>query len=270
MSGANIIISIVAYFNEAEVISFVDEHLMPQSYSNYQVKLVVNGSDDTSILQQHFADNKLVEVLLPEANLGYLGAARFAYNSLNEQPDLFVLCNTDMEIPDHSFLERLASKYIDTNYAIIGPSVISGKTGHDQNPIKKNRITAKNLKTRIQVFQQAIAYHTYHKVVKFKNWFKAGQKPGPAQEVYAVHGSFLIITKAYFNGGGNLDFKGFLYAEEYYLAEMCHKLSLSIFYDPDFQVIHHEHATTGDMSATKAGMLAESLQIIFDEFYQET
>ena len=59
----------------------------------------------------------------------------------------------------------------------------------------------------------------------------------------AGHGAFVVLSHHYFEAGGSLDYKSFLFGEEIFLAESCRDLGLSVLYDDSLTVIHQEHAS---------------------------
>ena len=61
--------------------------------------------------------------------------------------------------------------------------------------------------------------------------------------IYAPHGSFIIFSKYFFNNGGYLDKNLTMYGEEFTTAEIAKNLKISIYYEPDIEVIHVEHSS---------------------------
>jgi len=82
-------------------------------------------------------------------------------------------------------------------------------------------------------------------------------------EIYAPHGSFMILGASYFQKGGNLRHGTFLYAEEILVAETARDLGLRIRYVPALEVRHAEHASvsaspnTGRYQADAAAYCAD-------------
>jgi GT2 family glycosyltransferase len=64
------------------------------------------------------------------------------------------------------------------------------------------------------------------------------------QKIYAVHGSFFILTPAYFKHYPELDSGTFLFFEEYILAERLHQKNLTEATVPSIEVIHKEDSST--------------------------
>ena len=55
---------------------------------------------------------------------------------------------------------------------------------------------------------------------------------GSPKDVYAGHGSFIILTKYYLSKVGIVNYPVFLFCEEIYLAEMCRINNLLVRYEP--------------------------------------
>ncbi len=95
----------------------------------------------------------------------------------------------------------------------------------------------------------------------FKQWLSpsvrkmrhiiSGRAPSAGQSVsrpiYAPHGSFVIISRKFFEAGGFIDDGFFLYAEEFSVAEMSIRLRLPVIHDPSLRVRHKEGQSTGRM-----------------------
>lgn len=66
-----------------------------------------------------------------------------------------------------------------------------------------------------------------------------------AGNIYAGHGSFIILTKEYIKRCGIINYPVFLFGEEIYLAEMCRENNFTVSYCPDISVSDKEHVSTG-------------------------
>ena len=68
------------------------------------------------------------------------------------------------------------------------------------------------------------------------------------REIYAPHGSFIIFSKTFFKYGGWIDSNFEMFAEELTTAEIVKRLNMSIFFNPDLEVMHVEHSTSSSRS----------------------
>ena len=79
---------------------------------------------------------------------------------------------------------------------------------------------------------------------------------------------FLIFSSEYFRAGGSLDFPGFLFGEEVYLAETLRKLGLDAVYEPSLEVVHQEHKSTRLVKSRKmAREVASSAAYCADTYF---
>jgi GT2 family glycosyltransferase len=69
-------------------------------------------------------------------------------------------------------------------------------------------------------------------------------------DIYAGHGSFILLTRAYFEKCGMIDYPVFLFGEELYLAEECRKHSLRVIYRPEICIYDSEHVSTSKLKKT--------------------
>src|SRR5258708_7434610 len=123
----HLVIVLVNYFKDDEVIHFISSQLDKQTLNSFMLYVVNNGSQDEKKLSG-FCNHRSETVLLsPGRNLGYLGGFNFALDQqvkVDGFPELMILCNTDIQFDNTHFLERLYSMYGQTEFGIIGTSVI--------------------------------------------------------------------------------------------------------------------------------------------------
>ena len=92
---------------------------------------------------------------------------------------------------------------------------------------------------------------------------RSGKSP---RKIYAPHGACMIFHRRYFECGGALQYGAFLFGEEVAIAERVKRLGGTVVYEPDFRIIHNEHATTGHC-AMRAEFLAEAMAYLAAEYY---
>jgi len=63
--------------------------------------------------------------------------------------------------------------------------------------------------------------------------------------IYAPHGSFLILSRRFFEAGAVLKNERGIGGEELIVAETCRRLALPVVYEPSLTVLHNEHSTVG-------------------------
>jgi GT2 family glycosyltransferase len=253
---SKILFLLVNYFNENEVSSFISEQLQPEVNNFIDIVITDNGSKETSLLSE--IENKYSNVFLgkSENNLGYFGAANLGLtNYLNKHkayPDATIVCNTDIVL-QVNFLEILQQKLNTQNFDVLGPSIHSNLLNYYQNPYIVNRIAKGKLKFLHFVSSSYMLYNlfTVYHLLKTKLVGRQNASQILVANPYAIHGSFMIFNKTFFERGGTINYPSVLFGEELFVAEQVRKLNLKMAYEPLLQVEHNEHATTGVFKSRK-------------------
>lgn len=185
----------------------------------------------------HFA----LHILSTAKNLGYFGAV----NALMQQYppviyDYTIISNVDVLLTD-VFFKKLKTVQCNNNIGWIAPQIYSKQEQRDRNPKILQRYSKKKLQILHWLFRFPVLYNLYtHTIYKTKKI--AHHQPGC---IYAGHGSFIILTKHYFEKCSIIDYPMFLFCEEIYLGEQCRQNGLKVIYNPTIIVNDNEHASTG-------------------------
>jgi GT2 family glycosyltransferase len=262
--GPTKVLLISVNYNAPEAtLSFLDSLDRTGKLSQVRVIIVDSASRSESLatLQASMVGRVNCELLELGENLGYFGGARCGLDHFikvrGALPDWVIVCNNDVLIEDHDFFSRLFS-HDPLAMGMIAPRIRTSQ-GTDQNPFMRHRPGFCR--------RASMRFYSYHyRLAVFWDWLsrekqsllsllKVARNGGTdgsrtsSEEIYAPHGSFLIFSRKYFESGGYLDSKLFLYGEEIASAEICRSLNLTVLYVPALEVIHHEHASTeGRMS----------------------
>ena len=270
METPDLLFIIINYFNEDEVIDFIN-HLALQNFRNYKVIVVNNGSNNSDKLNESLLSFTEVNIYHSGRNPGYYPAAHNGLKSYLEEyktyPGHIIVCNTDITIPNVNFLNEL----IKSSGDVKGPSIISSKTQLDQNPFLKERISKFRLRFLHIVFSFYPFYFFYQllAIVKGKLNISSSIKSKKDQQVYALHGSFIAFNKSYFEKGGNLDYPSFLFGEELFIAETARNLKLEMNYLPSINIMHNEHTVTGLFKKPKlVKYMAQSIKYLLNSFFK--
>ena len=199
-----------------------------------------------------------------EDNPGYFGGIRRAMLQTDVTAyDYAIISNVDLTV-EEDFLAKLAAYDCTEDTGWIAPQIWSAQEGRDRNPKIMSRYSLKKLRILKAIFH-------FPPVWALKRAITSRQKKGetyPAGEIYGGHGSFIILTKHYFERCGVIDYPVFLFCEEIWLAEQCKKAGLKVIYEPTLIVSDAEHASTGRMKLGYYCSLNEkALQYIIDTFY---
>jgi GT2 family glycosyltransferase len=221
-----------------------------------------------------------VELIESATNKGYFGGAKLGIDRYRidrgNLPSWVMITNNDVVIEDQLFLKKLLSRN-PQEVAVIAPRILSTMTQSDQNPFMKRR------PGRLRVAELRfwlINYHLarFHEHLSFwKRTFrgrispsKLSQRDGShvsSEPIYAPHGSFIILSREFFDRGGHIDDGSFLYAEEVSVAETCRRVGLPAVYEPDLIVLHKEHSTTGRrFNRTTYELQKEALEYLTERY----
>lgn len=277
MRKHNLLITLVNYFNDEQTMEFVNNLIHQQSSKEFVIAICNNGSKDYQKLNDFAVQHSdIVKVVAPAQNEGYLGGANQAlkyYLKDNSMPNFVILCNTDMQIPDKHFMEKLIAKHTTSSYSLIAPNILVSDTMIPQNPYYQSRISANKMRLLIFVTSNFLLYKGYHLFYELKRKLNSNPQNSSkqyAETMYAMHGSFMIFKKQYFELGSTFDFPSFLFCEEIFIAETARKLNLKIYFEQELKVLHFEHATTGlNKNPTLVKYLHNSLIIIKNLFFND-
>lgn len=249
-------IVLINYFNDEEVISFITKLLL-QTAKDFQIYVMNNGSKDGSL--KSFCNSE-PRVRFEDAgkNLGYIGGFLHVVKSIKDQmPELLILSNTDIEI-ENTLIDRISNLQLQGDEVMLGPSIISSRTGKPQNPFYEERISTTRLKILNVAFSNYITYSLYQLlgILKAIGMGQRKSNDGKRRYVYAIHGSFMIFKSSFLEKYfSELADAPFLFGEEIQFAEVALKYGLMTVYDPSMTVQHHEHATTKLFKSGKNLML---------------
>ena len=189
------------------------------------------------------AQNFQLKVYAHNKNLGYFGGIGLMMQQENcHTYDYCIVSNVDVLMqPDTIKSIALFSQPEKTGW--IAPIIFSEKEQRDRNPQARQRYSRKRLSILRFMYKFSVLHYLYHRFV-----YKHRHNQTPTYgEVYAGHGSFIILTKEYIKQCGIINYPIFLYGEEIYLAEQCRKNSLKVIHTPEIQVYDFDHYSTSGM-----------------------
>ena len=201
-----------------------------------------------------------------EDNPGYFGAIKRLMQQVNAKDyDYSIISNVDLML-EENFFQKLADYNCSEDTGWIAPQIWSNLEERDRNPKVLNRYSLKKLQILRTFYQFPILDTLYTSTFYKKKKYESHQ----AGQIYAGHGSFIILTRRFFELCGKIDYPVFLFCEEIYLAEMCRKAGLKVLYEPSLIVKDTEHASTGRMNhGFYCRCNYEAMQYIIKTFYQQ-
>lgn len=251
-----VLIICVNYNNDIETIEYVKRvNLLSQSQL-CDIVIVDNSGKDSQYkkLKSELFQLKNVYLVNAKKNLGYFGGMDYGlkyYISItNKYPDWIIVSNTDIDFADNNFLIDLSNRKEEDDIGVLAPKILT-LDNVNQNPYMISPPNSIKINFLLTIYQSDILYKVYLNLSRFKNRIKSHKSSvhHPSEYIFAPHGSFIIISKSFFEHGGDLNYTGFLYGEEIYLGLILKEFDFKVRYCDDLTVYHHEHATTAKLSS---------------------
>ena len=249
---------IVNYNNQKGVFKYLYEINNQNKNSLFKLILVDNSKNFDFDKLNKINFNYEIVYLNPKKNLGYYGAADFAFKHFlknNPIPKITIVSNTDIKFCDKNFfmkLLRIAKKKKET---IISPLVLTGKSKREWLAHTYQRPSIKRVKLLKFLLNNKLLSYVYNYLSLFKqsitNIFiylleiiKIPKKiNNKSKIIYAPNGAFTIFPKSFFLKGGNFKLFCFMFGEEVFVAEQAIKLKLKVEYNVNLKLIHKGYST---------------------------
>ena len=242
-------------------------NVIPYSEDENYIIIVDNGSPNDSYraLEEEFESSRDVILIKNKENLGFAKGNNtgFLYAKYELGSDFIVLLNNDTYIEQRNFADVLTGKYQETNYAVLGPDIVTGE-GYHQNPaIVKEKwsfteLAVFRIKARIKMFLTSL------RVPFISHFLKQRDVNYQIKEVVRgdicdvrLHGACLIFSPQYIALFDGMYDKTFLYMEEDILKLIVDHYRLKTLYSSDLHVFHNRHAST------KAEIRDDTKRLIF-------
>ena len=178
-----------------------------------------------------------------EDNPGYFGGVKRQMEQVDvETYDYCIISNVDLTV-EEDFFVKLAAYDCPKNAGWIAPQIWSQLEGRDRNPGRMERPSLRKLQMLRTCYRIPILDTLYRRTLYRRKRYQSH----PAGRIYAGHGSFIILTKRYFEKCGKIDYPVFLFCEELFLAENCRKANLRVEYVPTLRINDSEHVSIGKM-----------------------
>ena len=208
--------------------------------SPIELKVIVADNTAPARPVRYTPEHFTLNVLITGGNKGYFGAVRIAMQQINPADfDYSIISNVDVLL-GVSFFTKLTNYQADAKTGWIAPQIYSSLEQRDRNPKILRRYAKRKLQVLKMKFRFPLLNWVYNNTL-YKSKKLVSHERG---EIYAGHGSFIILTKRYFETGAVVDYPVFLFCEEIYLGEQCQQHGLKVMYEPDIRVTDAEHAST--------------------------
>lgn len=276
MQNSKILFICVNYNSFAETKALVADLEKQSEKSALDILVVNNTPSDTKALEILKTSPLSLTLLSPQENLGYFGAAHYAFDKYletNSLPEFVIVSNSDIRIQDADFMKKVLvlSQSQKKKIAVFGPSIFSLLSGKNQNPHMRERPTSWRMHAYKYIFGNYLTSTAYHLLSLAKNRLRQANQAvinESSSTIYSAHGAFLIFHRSYFEAGGHLQHGTFLFGEEIFVAEICLKLGLEIRFEPKLKVSHAEHVSTRLIPDRKISrFIAESARYCAERFF---
>ncbi len=264
---------ILHYLVDSETRNCVDSILAMNFSEDFAVVVVDNHSANgsTERLQSSFMDHKMIHLITTGQNLGFAQGnnAGIAYARDILQADFVILINNDTIIRQPQFLNLIDKTYETEQFHILGPDILSIKTGLHQNPISEQGISIQAIDQKLRfIRRERVLIQTKilpivtvaSKIIR--SVLKSAQDPAAnrsqdakesklkSQKNPVLHGSALIFSPLFLTRYIGLYPGTFMYYEEEILHWYGMQNQLKMVYQPAIQIDHLEDASTNALRKT--------------------
>lgn len=189
-------------------------------------------------------------IATPE-NLGYSGAAHFAMRTF---PDLYTfdyvaISNTDVSYRAGEVFRILQETAVEhVGVGAIAPRLTYSDGGRKAQLHYVKKPSREKFEKLVQIFSFYYLALAHRIAGDFKRKFGFARDKGEIpREIFAPHGAFMIMTRAYFSSTGGFAHPCFLFLEEIYIGHECEKAGLSCIYEPLIAYSHENHGAMGSI-----------------------
>ncbi len=240
---------------------------------DYEIVLVDNASteDERRILAAPGALPHRCTVLWSTRNVGYFGGLNMGIEALQVRAahyDAIVVGNNDLMF-ERDFFDGLKSR-IETlkHHSVVSPDIITLDHEH-QNP----HVISSVSRIRELVWD---LYFSSFRLSQLIGWAARRARSFVARTdhhaytdegpIYQGYGACYILTPRFFQNHVRLWSPGFVMGEEFYLARQLAARGERMYYVPDIQVRHHDHATVARLPSRRLWELTRQYHQIYRFF----
>ena len=240
----------VTYHSYPELHRYMDsvsKAVLSSSKDDWQVDVCVadNTETDSETVLIQLPGLHDVKVFTFQKNLGYFGAVQSMMRELTNLADydFVAISNVDLDMPI-DFFSKLKELPVSDKTGWVANAILSGLEGRDRNPKILQRYSVKRLKQLRFLFKYPVLHYLYQRTLYLRKRVYAQRA---AMDIYAGHGSFILLTRAFVSVYPQLNYPIFLFGEEIYLGELCKMAGLTVRYEPSLIMRDTEHCSTGKM-----------------------
>lgn len=264
-----ILIVCVNYNSYVELEKYL-ESIEKSARESKRVIVEVVVADNSTIVRDFDTDRyKYINVKIQKLdNIGYLVGAQLIINNISNilDYDYVAISNVDIIMKENFFVE-LSNCKIEKDVAWIAPQIYSSDENRDRNPKVLSRYPKKKLQFLYYMYRYPFLFYAYT-LTAYKR--KKLLPKYPTMNIYAGHGSFMLLTRSFFESYKEIHYPIFLFGEELFLAEEILKASKKVRYVPSLVIYDNEHVSTSTLKKKSYFKYnQESIKYILDNYYNE-
>ncbi len=216
------------------------------SGDDFHVVIVDNGSKTghRTVLIQKFSSDPSVTYIDAGTDLGYASAVNRAYGFIRSEieTETIVVMHNDMELNTHGFGMKARRILEEKDASVLGPDIISKRTGYHENPyMKKPRTLAelKGMHERYAYVNRAFRRYYFKYDLGRRKTYKDNPLALSPGEDMMLRTSCLILSRDFIMNMEHV-FTGcsHMYMEEDAFAIEMRDKSIRTLYDPSVKVSH--------------------------------
>ena len=242
----SVLIVCVNYNSYTEVAEYLFSVEKSAKNFNSIIVDVIVADNSTEVKNVDTTEYKHINVRVQNLdNLGYLPGAQSVINkvkNLNDY-DFVVISNVDIQISE-DFFANLSKLAYNDDIAWVAPKIYSSDESRDMNPKVLSRYSKKKLFLLYYMYKYPVLYYLYTMTV-YKR--KKLQPQYAEMDIYAGHGSFIMLTRSFFESYKEINYPIFLFGEELFLAEEILKVTKKVRYVPSLVIYDKEHISTSKL-----------------------
>ena len=246
---------------------------MNSNFINSIIIIVDNNScfEDKYLLNQIKNNYPEIVLLFNEENTGYFSGLNIGLKYLQDNySDIkhVIIGNNDLFFPNDFINKIIENKALFEKYPIVSPDLIS-LDGIHQNPHVINDISwIRNLMYDVYYCNYYLSLLISSIVNLFGPLFrrKDHSRHEKAQFITQGYGACYILGPIFFQKFKFLWAPTFLMGEEFFLSKQLEKEGMKIYYDPIFQVNHHDHATMGKLPSKTLWQISKKSHLVYQKY----
>ena len=252
---------ILHYITIEDTVACVNSLLKLDNNDKVNIVIVDNNSPNGTgkVLEEKYNTKNTISVILLNENVGFAKGNNIGYTfAKNRGAEFIIVLNSDTEIRQLDFINRMVDKYRTTDYDILGPDIVD-LNGNRQNPHRDEGFTIKDVN---RIIRNRTIILTYLKIlerlrcqnkIKLLTWLEhmhvqSEQKyieRDEERENVVLQGSFYVFSPSFIKDNSEAYYPGtFMYLEEEILYYLSMKKKYRIIYTPEIQVLHKWQGST--------------------------